>query len=265
MLASARQTALSKLRVLARAPVSDEIKGYRIVSSDLWRAQHYKCCYCEFRITDSFNDVEHYRPKTRADRYPGSRETHGYWWLAFDWNNLLFACPLCNRTGKNDLFPLHAGSLPLQPEEVPQGRERPLLIDPAGALNPAEHIQFVPVAFQPGAKIQHWWARPRTGSLYGSWTIRVCNLNHSNLLELRGDHVENIVKPVATDLREALRAQDGRAISSAFRRIQALLTETSTFSLLSYDALRTLLPATFMRARGYRWPGPAEIPLRPSP
>ena len=261
VLAGIRQGALEGLRGLGRVPVSDDIKGYRVVSDDLWRAQHYKCCYCELKIPSSYNDVEHYRPKGRAERQPGSRDTHGYWWLAFHWENLLFACPLCNRSGKNDLFPLRAGSEPLEPEQLPLKREHPLLLDPAGILNPAQHIQFVPAAFQPRARVRHWWARPRDGSLYGSWTIRVCNLNHSNLLELRGDHVENFVRPLADELREALREQDEKEIRGSLQRVRALLLPTSMFALLSYDALRTLLPSMLMRVRGLRWPEPAEIPL----
>lgn len=41
----------------------------------------FKCCYCEAKIAHPYNDVEHVRPKARADRRPGSVATHGYWWL----------------------------------------------------------------------------------------------------------------------------------------------------------------------------------------
>ena len=41
---------------------------------DLCSAQHCKCCYCERNNFEaSYNDVEHYRPKLRADRGPGLR------------------------------------------------------------------------------------------------------------------------------------------------------------------------------------------------
>lgn len=260
-LVSERDRALQALRALGRAPNSKDFEGYRVSANELWRAQHYKCCYCERKISESYNDVEHYRPKTQATRTPGSVKTHGYWWLAYTWQNLLFACPLCNRTGKNDLFPLRAGSVALDPEKAPPGREHPLLLDPAGTRNPAEHIQFIPAALERGASVHHWWARPRQGSLYGSWTIRVCGLNHSNLLELRGDHVEDLVRPRAIELREALRARDAKAVEDTLRRARALLSARSIFSLLSYDALRTLVPATLMRAHGLRWPDPAEIPI----
>lgn len=70
-----------------------------------------KCAYCESRITAIYSgDIEHFRPKGN------------YYWLAADWENLLFACPFCNQTytheiaedgkikevvqGKLDQFPL---------------------------------------------------------------------------------------------------------------------------------------------------------------
>ena len=260
-LASVRAEKLGALRALGRPPRSDEITGYRVVSRDLWYIQHYKCCYCEFKIAASYNDVEHYRPKAAADRTPGSGESHGYWWLAFTWENLLFACPSCNRTEKNQLFPLRSGSVALQPEQDPPRSERPLLIDPAGLLHPPEHIQYVPAALQPGDRFPHWWARPRTGSLHGGWTLQVCGLNRDELRELRGDHVERVVRPRASELRDALRRGDQREITSTLARCRELIVETSPFSLLSYDALRTLVPPTAMRARGLRWPDPDEVPL----
>lgn len=54
-----------------------------------------KCAYCDSTIVHiSAGDVEHFRPKSK------------YWWMAAKWDNLLFACEKCNRTGKIDKFPL---------------------------------------------------------------------------------------------------------------------------------------------------------------
>lgn len=63
---------------------------------------HYKCAYCEKKIDttgenqreSSFSDVEHYRPSST------------YWWLAYCYENYLFACEICNRSYKNDKFPI---------------------------------------------------------------------------------------------------------------------------------------------------------------
>jgi uncharacterized protein (TIGR02646 family) len=64
-----------------------------------------KCAYCESRITTIYNgDIEHFRPK-------GS-----YYWLAADWENLLFACPFCNQTHTHEID--MAGEI----KEVVQGK-----------------------------------------------------------------------------------------------------------------------------------------------
>lgn len=58
-----------------------------------------KCAYCE-EYTNP--DVEHYRPKGRVEE---DKQHSGYYWLAYEWSNLLPACELCNRKGaKHDKF-----------------------------------------------------------------------------------------------------------------------------------------------------------------
>jgi len=54
-----------------------------------------KCAYCE-ADTDvvAQGDVEHYRPKSI------------YWWLAYTYDNYLFACQICNQIYKSDTFPI---------------------------------------------------------------------------------------------------------------------------------------------------------------
>jgi len=65
---------------------------------------HGKCAYCASKITSIYNgDIEHFRPKG------GYGETNpikkpGYYWLASDWNNLLFACPFCNQTNTHEIY-----------------------------------------------------------------------------------------------------------------------------------------------------------------
>lgn len=64
-----------------------------------------KCAYCE-APTDvvAHGDVEHFRPKST------------YWWLAYDFDNYVFACQICNQIYKGDNFPISGqrlGSPPL--------------------------------------------------------------------------------------------------------------------------------------------------------
>lgn len=59
-----------------------------------------KCAYCE-SPTDvvAHGDVEHFRPKTK------------YWWLAYCFDNHLFACQICNQSYKSDNFPIGAAMM----------------------------------------------------------------------------------------------------------------------------------------------------------
>ncbi len=58
------------------------------VKSALKELYKNKCAFCEQRVEQGH--IEHYRPKTI------------YYWLAFSWDNLIFACSLCNENkGKN--------------------------------------------------------------------------------------------------------------------------------------------------------------------
>jgi hypothetical protein len=166
-LADVRDKQLRKLRGLGREPLSDDIKGYDVVKGTLVRLQHHKCAWCEGPYREGpHDDVDHYRPKARANRSPGCTDTHGYWWLAFTWSNLLFSCATCNRSSKNDKFPLENGSIALKPEEDLSNREVPLLIDPANSkIHPATHIEF-----RWDEVSENCHAQPRNHSKIGYWT-----------------------------------------------------------------------------------------------
>jgi len=121
-------------------------------------AFHGKCAYCETRIvSDQYGDIEHYRPKNQVtdengdnievEDNNGQTISHpGYYWLAYDWKNLLLSCELCNRPnpgnksiGKQNKFPLKGTFRAVSPgEEV---KEQPLLINPL-TENPEEHLKI---------------------------------------------------------------------------------------------------------------------------
>jgi hypothetical protein len=127
-----------------------------------------KCAYCEAPIRDyQHGDVEHFRPKAgisdengqpvylldeegqlRVDADGEPVEHPGYYWLAYEWTNLLPSCVKCNQTdvrqgsrvGKHTRFPVE-GRHAQRPEEVAQ--EKPLLINPLSdqeADDPRHHL-----------------------------------------------------------------------------------------------------------------------------
>jgi len=153
-----------------------------------------KCGYCEREISGYYGDAEHYRPKGAVKRklktggfeeptceilHPVSGTTltlghPGYFWLAYDWRNLLPSCVFCNSgQGKNERFdnekeyvvlvklsPAQVAAIPpaaaprpsrkwlgfyyLAPATLDE-RESPFLLNPlnpAADRNPREHICF---------------------------------------------------------------------------------------------------------------------------
>ena len=99
------------------------------VKKFLHESQHRKCCYCE-RIRDQKGDcdVEHFRPKSK------------YWWLVYDWNNLLISCKKCNQR-KGVKFPLQNNSKKAVNEKTNIKEESPILINPL-TENPEDFIIY---------------------------------------------------------------------------------------------------------------------------
>ena len=65
----------------------------------------------------------------------------GYYWLAYAWDNLFFACQLCNQRHKRNLFPLRDPAGRARSHRDDLTAEEPLFIHPASG-DPAEVIGF---------------------------------------------------------------------------------------------------------------------------
>lgn len=122
---------------------------------------HGKCAYCETLIAANHpGDLDHFRPKNRVTSSAspikvqddqGQEVPHpGYYWLTYDWQNLLPACEDCNRpnkgrsggvrVGKWDEFPVE-GFRARNPGE--ENQEVPLLLNPTNQhLNLENHLAF---------------------------------------------------------------------------------------------------------------------------
>lgn len=119
------------------------IYGDKPVKEALIKAQHGKCFLCESVITHiDYGDVEHFRPKAA---YCQTEEDAlckpGYYWLAYDWDNLFLACKLCNQRYKKNLFPLANPNNRAKSHRANIKQEEPLFINPAED-NPEEFISF---------------------------------------------------------------------------------------------------------------------------
>jgi len=147
----------------ARKPFQIDDALYKRFMAFLLEIFHGKCAYCEIALTTNQpGDVEHYRPKGRVvdddlkvvkvryDDDRGEIEHPGYFWRAYDWDNLLPSCIDCNRrrnhltadgrlaAGKADRFPVKGFRARWADEE---DREEPLLVNPSRE-DPATHFEF---------------------------------------------------------------------------------------------------------------------------
>jgi len=155
------------------------IYGHDTVVAALTRAQHGKCCFCERR---TLGDVEHFRPKggwQQADGDPIARP--GYFWLAYDWANLYYACGPCNQRFKRNLFPLLRPEARARSHHDDLAAEEPLLLDP-GTDDPAAHIGY-----------REEIAHPLPASDRGTATIEFLRLNREDLREARSDQYKRLL------------------------------------------------------------------------
>lgn len=191
-----------------------------------------KCVFCEEHIYRSqHGDIEHYRPKkavTDENDVPvtidvdGTARPHpGYYWLAYEWRNLLPACQLCNqrstdktdsaRLGKRNRFPV-AGFRATGPGE--EEDESPLLINPT-IDDPEQHIGV-----------------DQSGVLFaksdiGRMTIRVLGLNHRDLPDTRKD----VIRKTQCQLRlfgEGFRTAPNGDEANALRELVAKIQRGSS-------------------------------------
>jgi hypothetical protein len=164
-----------------------------------------KCAYCEVKISPGFfGDGEHYRPKGNVTVVDGTGKRKvvslqdgnrhpGYYWLAYDWRNLLPACSKCNNT-KSDQFPVAAAHLdsPVDEPDALNDKEQPLLINPYFE-DPGKYIVFGRFGI----------IAPLDGNARGRATIEVFGLNRRELVEERWGRQSEAVEglaPLVTDI-----------------------------------------------------------------
>lgn len=161
-------------------------------------AQYRKCGFCEGdAAVQQFGDVEHFcpkaaihdlvnegreqlnSPKVRGRTGPRVGRT-GYWWLAYEWENYLLCCQICNRQWKANFFPVAEARDPDAP--MWGGVETPLLLNPFRDPPPRDHLEYLSTG----------QVKDRAGSAIGNATIRTLGLNRSGLIEQRRDLADKI-------------------------------------------------------------------------
>lgn len=122
---------------------NSDIYGHNDVKTALKKIQKDTCCFCESKITEvAYGDIEHFRPKGAFQIAKGDPlQRPGYFWLAYDWGNLLFACQICNSSYKKNLFPLVDETKRAHSHAFSINHEEPIIINPL-MEEPSMHIGF---------------------------------------------------------------------------------------------------------------------------
>lgn len=204
-----------------------KIYGAQSVKRALRSAQHDKCCYCEGKFAaNASGDVEHFRPKTCFQQEKGGpTEYPGYYWLAYEWSNLYYACELCNRVGKRKLFPI-ADPTQRRRSANDLRQEVPEILDPGGPLDPRDHIKFNGAA-------------PEGVTELGRKTIRILGLDRGDLTTARLDHLAplHILKVLKEMPEERLDASMLAVQRKAIDELRAKIEPTAPYSAMVQDFL----------------------------
>lgn len=129
-------------RTLLSTDFDNKLYGHEDVKSELRRLHDNRCAYCGCSLQGSHFPIEHYRPKTA---YKNARNSPlvkpGYYWLAYDWDNLLCSCDECNSAKfKGNLFPLiDENKRNIKGKDISQ--EIPVLINPA-IDDPNDYLEY---------------------------------------------------------------------------------------------------------------------------
>lgn len=196
---------------------------------------HGKCAYCEIHIERGrqSGDAEHYRPKGAVNRRvegrrglpkvrvkapDGTEIDHpGYFWLAYNWRNLLPSCRRCNaEEGKKNQFPVaedrHIFMVALTDAEVAQidptplscstadgyyflppteldRLEDPLLLHPYWGEDPRHHLRFGTKGIEAAKELDDGEPSP-----WGLRSIEVYNLSDDNLRRNRDEEQRKALK-----------------------------------------------------------------------
>jgi uncharacterized protein (TIGR02646 family) len=221
--------------------VTDEY-NHKDVRQTLKRHFGIKCIYCESSpIASSTFRIDHYRPKKNIKEVP----THtGYYWLAYEWSNLMQSCQLCNGA-KSNFFPLKATSVRIthdmpsvldaafrKPDTNPLNTEERLLLNPE--LDSVEsHFSFNPdgkiaSVTEEGIKSIEHYDLQRGDLIFWRKTI------NDKLLKRTKEAIEDFEIDAAKDLNNA-KLQLFRFLRNEFRTLLLDYKNNEQYSLYSFN------------------------------
>lgn len=210
---------------------------------------HGKCAYCESLFAvDQPGDIDHFRPKSEVRNidnqvvtmldHKGNRSPHpGYYWLAYDWRNLLPSCRDCNTpskwktkgksVGKGCRFPVRTDHAILPGKEAD---EQPLLIKPTGDEDPSTHLEIDCLGIVI-AKTDR-----------GHACNEVFGLNDREaLVRKRQEAFEDATEAVVA-LFDAARAKEPERITRSLKRLQRFADGEAAYAAAGRAGIKQALP-----------------------
>lgn len=197
-----------------------------------------KCAFCE-RVYGDELEVDHYRPKKeRSVAKDRKHDNPGYYWLSYEWSNLILCCSKCNGQ-KSNKFPLtglnelNRVSTHIVNPGIPnydsydfqwiQVYENPLLLNPESDINFETHLRYMPSGEVKGITDK------------GKLTIEICDLNRSWLLNQRQKIIDEYIVDINDSVDDYSRTNNRNelkgSLKNTFKRIQKHTQSNYPFSL----------------------------------
>jgi len=200
------------------------------VKDALITMQHAKCCYCERHVGEG-GDIEHFRPKGDVcQEENGATLKPGYYWLAYEWNNLLLSCKECNQLYKRNLFPLVDPTKRVRSHHEADNllQEVPLLIDMT-QTDPENLIGF-----------REEFVYAIADNVAAQKTIEVCGLRREELNNRRRETLVNLYRcrDIVALSDQLSTSPEGRILVEDTKRYLAkAIQDESEFSAMARQAL----------------------------
>ena len=183
---------------------------------------HRKCAYCEAHYVDLVWNVEHFRPKGAV---AGRPDHPGYYWLAYDWNNLYLACVFCNQQRKDPPTwgELGAGPSRGKLDQFPVADEASRAMCPSDDLDDELRLLLDPCFDEPELFLSYasnGEIHATKGNGFGKTTIRVCHLHRRRLRIARREKIERVL-----DLLALLESAHRRGTPAVIAKCQRLVAD----------------------------------------
>lgn len=207
--------------------IDDNCYGHRAVRKKLKEIYNRKCAYCDSEVGGTlYPHIEHYRPKSI------------YYWLAYEWDNLLFSCQVCN-VSKGKKFPREENIKVFYDMDL--SSEEPLI------LNPEKDDLREFYEFDINGKIY-----AKGDNSKAKKTIEICKLYRDDLIEDRKDKINDVIQILTLLIKDETKEDE---IKSKFEILfESMRDSKSEFSimfnyfLLNFDEIFKELYLKYLKA-----------------